>query len=69
MVLINKYQNIYYQKLKFLYIKMKFVHILLLVLVSSISTLTYTGHELVLNDAKSTIDGETVSSTPKNGVS
>jgi len=48
---------------------MKFVHILLLVLVSSISTLTYTGHELVLNDAKSTIDGETVSSTPKNGVS
>ena len=48
---------------------MKIVHILLLVLLSSINTLTYSGHELILNDAKSTIDGETVSSTPKNGVS
>ena len=48
---------------------MKIVHLLLLVLLSSINTLTYSGHELVLNDAKSTIDGETVSSTPKNGVS
>ena len=48
---------------------MKIAHIFLLVLLSSISTLTYSGHELVLNDTKSTIDGETVSSTPKNGVS
>ena len=48
---------------------MQIVLILLLVLLSSINTLTYSGHELVLNDAKSTIDGETVSSTPKNGVS
>jgi hypothetical protein len=48
---------------------MKVISLLLLILLSSINTLEYTGHDLVLNDAKTTIDGETVSSTPKNGVS
>ena len=48
---------------------MKKTYFLLLFLLSSISSVTYSGHELILNDAKSTIDGETVSSTPKNGVS
>ena len=48
---------------------MKVISILLLLLVSLINSLQYIGHELVLNDAKSTIDGQTVSSTPKNGVS
>ena len=44
-------------------------NLLLFLLISYIFALQYTGHELVLNDAKTTIDGETVSSTPKNGVS
>ena len=48
---------------------MKSISLLLLLLLSSINALEYSGHELVLNDAKSTIDGETVTSTPKNGVS
>ena len=48
---------------------MKITYFLLLFLLSSISSVTYSGHELILNDAKSTIDGENVSSTPKNGVS
>ena len=48
---------------------MKITYFLLLFLLSSISSVTYSGHELILNDAKSTIDGEIVSSTPKNGVS
>ena len=48
---------------------MKVITLLLLLLVCSINSLEYTGHELVLNDAKTTIDGQTVSSTPKNGVS
>ena len=48
---------------------MKVISLLLLLLVCSINSLEYTGHELVLNDAKTTIDGQTVSSTPKNGVS
>ena len=48
---------------------MKVTSLLLVLLVCSINSLEYTGHELVLNDAKTTIDGETVSSTPKNGVS
>lgn len=48
---------------------MKVISLIVLLLISAINTLEYTGHELVLNDAKTTIDGETVSSTPKNGVS
>ena len=48
---------------------MKYIIFLFFLLISSITTLEYTGHELILNDAKTTIDGETVSSTPKNGVS
>ena len=48
---------------------MKVISLLALLLTSTITSLEYTGHELVLNDAKTTIDGETVSSTPKNGVS
>lgn len=44
---------------------MKSISLLLLLLLSSINALEYSGHELVLNDAKSTIDGETVTSTPK----
>ena len=47
---------------------MKVISLLALLLTSTITSLEYTGHELVLNDAKTTIDGETVSSTPKNGV-
>ena len=48
---------------------MKVVSLFALLLLISVNALEYTGHELVLNDAKSTIDGETVSSTTKNGVS
>ena len=42
---------------------MKVISLLLLLLVSSINNLEYTGHEVVLNDAKTTVDGETVSSS------
>ena len=48
---------------------MKVISLLAILMFSMITTLQYTGHELVMNDAKTTIDGETVSSTPKNGVS
>lgn len=48
---------------------MKVVLFLLALLISSLNGLEYSGHELVLNDAKTTIDGVTVSSTPKYGVS
>ena len=48
---------------------MKIISLLLLLLVSSINNLEYTGHSVVLSDAKTTVDGETVSSSPKYGVS
>ena len=48
---------------------MKVISLLLLILVSSINTLEYDGHVVVLNDAKTTVDGVTVSSSPKYGVS
>ena len=48
---------------------MKVISLLLLIILSSINTLEYDGHVVVLNDAKTTVDGVTVSSTPKYGVS
>ena len=48
---------------------MKVISFILLLFLSTINTLEYTGHELVLNDAKTTIDGVTVTSTPQYGVS
>ena len=48
---------------------MKYISLLILLLLSLTNGLEYSGHVLVLNDAQSTIDGETVTSTPKNGVS
>ena len=48
---------------------MKEILLFLLIFLSGINALEYTGHELVLNDAKTTIDGITVTTTPKYGVS
>ena len=48
---------------------MKAIYLALLLFLSTIKALEYTGHDLVLNDDKTTIDGVTVTSTPKYGVS
>ena len=48
---------------------MKKISLFLLLFLSAINSLEYTGHDLVLNDAQTTIDGITVTTTPKYGVS
>ena len=47
---------------------MKMISYIFLLLFISINTIETTGYKLVLNDAKSTLDGTTLSSTETNGV-